>query len=354
MYLDLLAFDNQGSPNTASDFLKWRLEVVETRIRELSSEKAMLLSSRKTLEEDLNDIVTNKRFSLTDAYVTELKMSLDSPSSSSAKIPALKDARLDQKQFKDTVNEHLGAKKVQGDTEPSFTWCNVLGSWLPVDSVKCAPIVPLSFNTKDMAHMFGSDEPPLTSRRNGLSLTKKIEMAFDNCWIAIVPVESVDPTPTEWKVVLLNTAEKDSTFFTDPLNFTDRKIWRWRDIDGRKLHFRNDNRPARRFLYLRYILAWLHAEKARWPGFKEKLPSGRIWAGPKKSEGYLRKSVLLELAKKTGDKLPMDLIDSGVYEDPATSSVVYDEVAAIRVTELVQRHLGGTRDVEIDEDDLDD
>ena len=29
--------------------------------------------------------------------------------------------------------------------------------------------------------MFGSDEPPLTSRRNGLDLQKNIEKAFDIC-----------------------------------------------------------------------------------------------------------------------------------------------------------------------------
>lgn len=69
---------------------------------------------------------------------------------------------------------------------------------------------------------FGSDEPSLTSRRNGLSLHRKIKAVVDNCWIAIVPDGSIDDTPTEWKAVLLNSAIKDDVFYAD---ITDRRRW---------------------------------------------------------------------------------------------------------------------------------
>ena len=65
----------------------------------------------------------------------------------------------------------------------------------------------------------------------------------------IVPLDSVESIPTEWKVVLLNTAEKDNVFFTDLLKAADRELWRWRNIDGRQLTFPNHNRPARRSIY---------------------------------------------------------------------------------------------------------
>ena len=375
---------DQGSPNTTSPFLKWRLAVVESKLRvrtmrrqalseantffdeagkpktdfvavvkkdekALLSEKAFLLSQRKILEEDLTDIVTSK-IQLEEAYIAELRMSLDAVSSPKKKLPGPRVPRLDRSIFQDVVNEYLGTQDVYPDTGDSRKWCNVLGYWLSPDSVKCAHIVPCSWNTKDMAHMFGSDEPPLTSRRNGLSLQTKIEEAFDNCWIIIVPVDSVESTPIVWKVVLLNTAERDNTFFTDVFKITDRALWRWRDIDGRKLSFRNDSRPARRFLYMRYALAWLHAEDKSWPGFKEKVPPGEIWASLNKPDGYLRKSILLQLGKKTGDRLPKDLISAGVFEDPDTSSTVHDEVAGIRISEHVQGHLDGVRDTEEDQE----
>ena len=54
--------------------------------------------------------------------------------------------------------------------------------------------------------------------------------------------------------------------------------------------------------------------------------------------------ILSELGRRTGDTLPEDLIVAVVFDDPATSSVVYDKVAGIRVTETVQRHLEGERD----------
>ena len=97
-------------------------------------------------------------------------------------------------------SDYLGTE-ISSETEDKLRWCIVFGHWLPPSSVKCAHIVPYSWNTKDMGHMFGSDEPPLSSKRNGLSVQAKIEECFDNCWIVIVPVDSVASTPTQWQVV---------------------------------------------------------------------------------------------------------------------------------------------------------
>lgn len=102
---------------------------------------------------------------------------------------------------------------------------------------------------------------------------------------------------------------------------------------------------------MRYALAWLHADDKAWPAFKDKVPSGEIWASPHKPDGYLRKSILVELGKKTGDRLPKELISVGTFEDPDTSNVIYDEVAGIRVVENVRDHLDGVRDTKEDEED---
>lgn len=169
-----------------------------------------------------------------------------------------------------------------------------------------------------------------------------------------MPLYPVLSALTEWKIVLLNTEKRDKMFFADMGNDTDRKIGKWRDIDGRKLSFLNENRPARRFLYMRYALAWLHADKKSWEGLKN-VPSGNIWASPNKPDGYLRKSILVELGKRTGDKLPKDFIESGMFEDPDTSSIVNDEVAATRISKHIFDHLDGERDIkEKCEDDDDD
>ena len=101
---------------------------------------------------------------------------------------------------------------------------------------------------------------------------------------------------------------------------------------------------------MRYALAWLHAEENSWPEFKQKVPPGEVWASPNKPDGCLRRSILVELGKKTGDRLPKDSISVGGFEDPDTSSIVHDEVASIRVAGYVQDHLDGMRDVKEDEE----
>ena len=373
----------EDSPRTTVPFLKWRLAVVEETLnlktlerqalgeaneyfeksgrskteliaaikedeKALISEKVILLSQRKSFEGDLNDVDTSKT-RLEAAYITELRNSLELASNTNQKVSGLKALRPDRNEFSQIVHKYIGTEDRQPGETDSLKFCNVLRFWL-LTSVKCAHIVPFSFHTKEMGHMFGSEEPPLTSRRNGLSLQTKIEEAFDNCWVAIVPLDSVASTPTEWKIVLLNPEIKDKMFFQDLGQRTDRRDWRWRDIDGRKLTFRNDNRPARRFLYMGYTLAWLHAEDKEWAGFKKKVPPGQVWASPNKPNGYLRNSILRELGKRTGDTLPENLITAGTFDD--TSSVVCDKIAGIRVTETVQRHLDGERDSkEGDEED---
>ena len=373
----------EGSPQTTTPFLKWRLAVVEDTLsvkalerqalgeaneyfrkagrskaeliaaikedeKVFNSEKVILLSQRKSFEGDLNDIDISKT-RLENAYITELRVSLQLASTNKErdKVPGLKAPRLKRQEFAQIVHEYLGTSfKEPSDT--AYKFCNVLGAWLP--SIKCARIIPFSFDIKEMGHMFGSDEPPPTSRRNGLSLQAKIEEAFDNCWVAIVPLGSVASTPTEWKIVLLNSKVEDLVFYQDSHNQTDRAVWKWRDIDGRKLTFCNENRPARRFLYMRYTLAWLHAEAKEWAGFKEKVPPGQVWASPNKPDGYLRTSILRGLGRRTGDTLPEDLVTAGTFDDEATSSVVYDKIAGIRVSECVQRHLDGERDPKGGED----
>jgi HNH endonuclease len=380
---------NQSDTRSSDLYFEWRLAVVESQLKTresqrqalaesnktffdeigkskeelkmtikrdrkvLSEEKAFLISHKIVLKQDWNEVSSNRK-NLEDAYIRELRITLDDASKSKIKLSGLKSPKLDRKVFKKIVHEYLGTKRQSPDTEDTMTWCNVLGFWLGPDSVKCAHIVPQSFDTKSMAHIFGTDEPPLQSRRNGLSLQAKIEEAFDNCWIVIVPVDSVDSIPTKWKIVLLNTAEKDKTFFRDLAKLTDRELWRWRDIDGRQLTFLNDNRPARRFLYMRYALAWFHAHDKSWPNFQEKVPPGKVWASPNKPDGYLRQSILLEIGKRIGDELPEDLIRAGTFQDPDSSSVVHDEVASIRCTELIRDHLEGARDVKVkDKDDED-
>ena len=317
---------SEGSPGFTAPFLNWRLAVVNSRLDyletqkaaiseareffgeagkvrevymaeieadedELQSEKKILLGQRKTLVEDMTDTLPKAGHhdpaylkALEEAYIKELCMSLDTASSSKTKTPGLKAPRLARKEFANLVQDYLATFDGEEDVGGSLQWCNVMGHWLPTGVVKYAHIVPFSWDVKSTTHMFGSDEPALMSKRNGLSLQSKIEEAFDNSWLVIVPAESIDVTPTQWKVVLLNTAVKDDMFYNDRrFRNTGQDLWRWRDIDGKTLQFCNDNRPARRFLYMRYLLAWLRAERSRLAKFQEQSPSRRSLGNPRQA-----------------------------------------------------------------------
>ncbi|KAI4234177.1 MAG: hypothetical protein L6R40_006836 [Gallowayella cf. fulva] len=323
----------EGSPSTTAPWLQWRFVTVQNELalrrsqiqalresktdtlpdgrskmewlkelrdceKELDRERLQLLTNRKIMEGDLNDIAASAD-QLASAYIQELRTFLYGASNQKEKYPGPKTPRLERRPFADRVNDYLGTLTLY-ETGDRLKYCNVIGYWLGPESIKCAHIVPLSWDTKDLAYLFGSDEPPLTSKRNGLSLQTKIEEAFEKCWVVIVPDDTTESIPTNWKLRVLNPAILNESFFTDLHGSTDKRLWRFSDIDNRRLTFPNDNRPARRFLYLRYTLAWLHADAKGWEDFNEKVPPGTVWASPNKPDGYLRKSILLELGKRTG------------------------------------------------------
>lgn len=63
-------------------------------------------------------------------------------------------------------------------------------------------------------------------------------------------------------------SDPERTFCTDLLNTTGHQIWKWKDIDGRKLTFGNNDRPARRPLYSRYALAYMISKDKNRPGYR--------------------------------------------------------------------------------------
>ena len=75
-------------------------------------------------------------------------------------------------------------------------------SFQPTLSLESAlQILALYFqDSKNMAHMFGSDKPPLKSRSNGLNLQTKIREASDNCWVVILSLDLVEKILTKWKL----------------------------------------------------------------------------------------------------------------------------------------------------------
>ncbi|KAL8806915.1 MAG: hypothetical protein Q9182_001044 [Xanthomendoza sp. 2 TL-2023] len=220
-----------GPPDTTAAFLRWRLafvenqlelltiqiqalkeevaadEAISTRTQEFDAMKKkekgllherVLLISKKPLEADLNDFGPGKE-ALASAYIQEMRTSLFAASSEKKKplFWGRKQPSWDRDDFFGKVGRYLGSYDEYKYTGDGVQWCHVLGAWLHPGSTICAHIVPYSWNTKELAYTFGADEPKSASKRNGLSLQRKIGAAFDNCWITIVPVNTVETNPTQ-------------------------------------------------------------------------------------------------------------------------------------------------------------
>ena len=192
------------------------LEEVKREIDELTQEKTVLLSQSRFLEEDLSDTTGT----VEEAYIKELQISFREASQKKAK--AFKQPRSSRSEFKTKVLEYLDAQgHEEGLTE---CYCNVLGAWVSGGDMKCAHIVPFSFDVKELSYMFGAEEAALQSPRNGLMLHKSIEEAFDNGYVAIVPHGSLQATPTEWKLFIL---KHDMTNHALWKNLRTGEITRW-------------------------------------------------------------------------------------------------------------------------------
>ncbi|MCJ1405118.1 hypothetical protein MMC11_008344 [Xylographa trunciseda] len=87
----------------------------------------------------------------------------------------------------------------------------------------------------------------------------------------------------------------------------------WKDIDGKCLEFLTPSRPARRYLYFRYIITYLHHKKEGTLVWVEDVEArGNMWAAP---GPYIRRSMLVSLARKVLDHdLPEDLYKENTFE----------------------------------------
>ena len=58
------------------------------------------------------------------------------------------------------------------------------------------------------------DDAALHSLKDALFLSGDVEKGFDNGWIAIVSDGSVEVTPIEWKISVLNAGIRNSTVYS--------------------------------------------------------------------------------------------------------------------------------------------
>ncbi|CAG8951308.1 hypothetical protein HYFRA_00008058 [Hymenoscyphus fraxineus] len=187
------------------------------------------------------------------------------------------------------------AKNADGEV-----WCHVLARYAPSEKRRrMAHLIPQKLRNKNLAQILGL--PPeanlLFHRKSVLFLDTTIEEYYDRGQLTIVPTHNKQD-PVELKVVLVDQAIAKQNFGQDVNGKGDKSTFK--DLDGRILKFRNENRPSLKVLYLHALISVYHAEEENQPDLRKKLFTGTAWGTP---GGIGMDTVLGQLAHDAGDNL---------------------------------------------------
>lgn len=176
-------------------------------------------------------------------------------------------------------------------------WCCISQDYFDQTNVRAAQIVPHALGPELVDYIFGSGSGSrLDTSDNCLLIHNTVERAFDNGNFVLTPVDASETPILRWKIQITNLAA----------THTDMGRVSLKDLNGKEVSFKNDNRPASRFLYYHFVVTLLRNKRDRQPGwekFSAKLPTGKPFATMGR---YMRESILLTLAKNAGDLDPAE------------------------------------------------
>lgn len=171
-------------------------------------------------------------------------------------------------------------------------FCSVSRGYYDKPDVRAGHIVPRVIGPEVMDYLFGSGSGSrLDSPDNCLFMHTTVEKAFDLGHFVLLPCDASEFPIRRWRVQVTNTSAINKDFGRQSL----------KDYDGKEIEFKNNNRPASRFLYYHFVVTLLRNKKFRTPGWEAcltELPKKKPFATPGK---YLRSSMLLQLARMAGD-----------------------------------------------------
>ncbi|CRG90141.1 Pc12g04220 [Talaromyces islandicus] len=258
----------------------------------LTTEKQLLKKQSKLIRDDLGEEVERKKARQTEPGVDFYERAyLDSI------IPRIMGATNKQEKssfnnarFRDAVLNAYNAVTHNGPVK--LAWCHLAGVWEDAKKVKAAHLVPKSLSRREVAYFFGAEEVSedfFYDWRLGLSLHSRYKEALDQGAIVIVPILS-GPGASRWKCVLVDKAKQKL-----PVTYIGGSLVTWGDLDNKELTFLGHNRPAKRYLYFRFISSIIHAQKTSNMDILGRLEVKEFWASPGE---YLRRSTLVTMARQ--------------------------------------------------------
>lgn len=156
------------------------------------------------------------------------------------------------KRWKAAVRAHYNSHDPENS---NFLWCPIMQRYADSSARTAAHIVPHHLGFKNVGYMFGEPDggyDMIWSIRNGITMASYLETQFDRGDFILLPdVTAADETP-EYKFVLMNQALRNH-------NVGDSDM-KYRDLE-RRLVWKNDHRPAARYLYYHFVTTILRYQK---------------------------------------------------------------------------------------------
>ncbi|RFU27637.1 hypothetical protein B7463_g8718, partial [Scytalidium lignicola] len=259
------------------------IKELKKKVGRKERELATLKRQEKAIADDMNDALSHYS-TLEGAYSSVLMTKIISASGQQRK-----GGKFNQSEYAKAVLSYYNVERRLG---PGYIrrYCHVTG-WYLDKEVKCAHLVPKSLESDELAYLFGVREVVLSEPRNGITLHSVIEGGLDNGRVVLVPDKPKQGSEIVWRCVLVDHSVASQMIYQGT---------KWKDIDGRILKFLTPNWPARRYLYLRYVISYLHQQKLGNMKWLDNIKArGYLWVTP---GPYLRKSMLLSLARRTSDQ----------------------------------------------------
>ncbi|KAI9853715.1 MAG: hypothetical protein M1813_001831 [Trichoglossum hirsutum] len=231
--------------------------------------------------------------------------------------------------------------------------CTISNDYFPSDFVAAAHIVPASLGGEVADYIFGiGTGARIFSADNCIMMNKAIEGAFDSGNFVLLPLDTSENPIRRWKIVIVNHGSKHQQISLPNAKYLG-------DLDGQEVHFKTDYRPASRFLYYHFVVTLLRSRSYRQPGWEQvwtELKTGHPWPTP---GPYLRRSMLLTLARLIGDVTDEEYVESLINENtfntPDCLAVDEEEEIARRVQEICEGNVDkGEEDEGEEEEDEED
>ena len=260
-----------------------------------------------------------------------------------------------QSKFRKALIEYYGSAD-SNRPKSGLMWCPIIGKWFIGYHTSAGHIFGYMNGQECMTAIFGpTEEAELWSARNGLLTSTAAEVKFGKGLYVIVPDVSEETPPAE--ISLWNSSEPkdykiriiDKTHPEIDEVIDKEKGHTWRDLDGRKVKFRNHNRPRARYLYYHYCTQLLRRAwnmKVQGDILTDELNT-HFWGIPGK---YIRQNMLRAFVEELGHDYEKLL--EGAFkdsEDDPQDDPTLLSAAINQIRHSVQEHTD--EDSEDDDDD---